>query len=230
MKGPLFYAKILLFGEYGIIKDSKGLAIPYNSYQGSLIISDDNSDKALESNDKLRAFYKYLEDLNDEDVSLRLEEMKRDIERNMHFDSSIATAGGSDGGNDDPGNVLIAGSTVYDNASDADKQAFQALLALPDPELVGYLLNNQTPDPALQRVVAARAVDDVAAAQSSNRQGDCESAGLVEGVRRIETAIARPAVAKVPTPASNTCCISNRQISEINLIGTVARIRKVCHR
>ena len=32
MKGPLFYAKILLFGEYGIIKDSKGLAIPYNSY------------------------------------------------------------------------------------------------------------------------------------------------------------------------------------------------------
>ena len=25
MKGPLFYAKILLFGEYGIIKDSKGL-------------------------------------------------------------------------------------------------------------------------------------------------------------------------------------------------------------
>ena len=31
MKGPLFYAKILLFGEYGIIKDSKGLSIPYNS-------------------------------------------------------------------------------------------------------------------------------------------------------------------------------------------------------
>ena len=36
MKGPLFYAKILLFGEYGIIKDSKGLAIPYNSYKGAL--------------------------------------------------------------------------------------------------------------------------------------------------------------------------------------------------
>ena len=36
MKGPLFYAKILLFGEYGIIKDSKGLAIPFNSYKGAL--------------------------------------------------------------------------------------------------------------------------------------------------------------------------------------------------
>ena len=41
----------------------------------------------------------------------------------------------------------------YDAASAADKEAFQALLALPDPELVGYLLNNETPDPALQRVV-----------------------------------------------------------------------------
>ena len=34
MKGPLFYAKILLF-EYGIIKDSKGLSIPYNYYRGA---------------------------------------------------------------------------------------------------------------------------------------------------------------------------------------------------
>ena len=89
MKGPLFYAKILLFGEYGIIKDSKGLAIPYNSYQGSLIISDDLTEKSRESNEKLRAFYAYLKELNDPDISLRLDEMKRDIERNMHFDSSI---------------------------------------------------------------------------------------------------------------------------------------------
>ena len=44
MKGPLFYAKILLFGEYGIIKDSKGLAIPYNTYQGALKKSDELSE------------------------------------------------------------------------------------------------------------------------------------------------------------------------------------------
>lgn len=89
MKGPLFYAKILLFGEYGIIKDSKGLAIPYNSYQGSLIISEDPSPKAVESNKKLKAFYDYLKGLDDSLVTLRLEEMKRDIDQNMHFDSSI---------------------------------------------------------------------------------------------------------------------------------------------
>ena len=36
MKGPLFYSKILLFGEYGIIQDSKGLSFPYNFYNGAL--------------------------------------------------------------------------------------------------------------------------------------------------------------------------------------------------
>ena len=89
MNGPLFYAKILLFGEYGIIKDSKGLAIPYNSYQGALIISDDTSEKATDSNKKLKEFYHYLENLNDPDIILRLDELKNDIDRNMHFDSSI---------------------------------------------------------------------------------------------------------------------------------------------
>lgn len=89
MKGPLFYAKILLFGEYGIIKDSKGLAIPYNSYQGALKASKNLSAKAKNSNQKLQAFYTYLEGLKSTDVDLRLEEFKQDIEKGMYFDSSI---------------------------------------------------------------------------------------------------------------------------------------------
>ena len=89
MNGPLFYAKILLFGEYGIIKDSKGLAIPYNSYQGALIISDDTTEKAKDSNQKLSEFYLYLLQLKDPEIQLRLDELKVDIDRNMHFDSSI---------------------------------------------------------------------------------------------------------------------------------------------
>lgn len=44
MKGPLFYSKILLFGEYGIIKDSKGLSIPYNFYNGALKVDENLSD------------------------------------------------------------------------------------------------------------------------------------------------------------------------------------------
>ncbi|MCK5815985.1 MAG: mevalonate kinase [Flavobacteriaceae bacterium] len=89
MKGPLFYAKILLFGEYGIIKDSKGLAIPYNSYQGALKTSDKLSETAKESNLNLLKFHEYLVDLKTELVHFRLDEFKTDIDCGMYFDSSI---------------------------------------------------------------------------------------------------------------------------------------------
>lgn len=92
MKGPLFYAKILLFGEYGIIKDSKGLAIPYNTYQGSLAKSMDVKNpslKAIDSNKKLQKFYQYLSKIDTSLVEFRLSEIKLDIDNGMYFDSSI---------------------------------------------------------------------------------------------------------------------------------------------
>ncbi len=87
-KGPLFYAKILLFGEYGIIKDSKGLAIPYNSFQGALK-SSNNSITAKESNENLKRLYTHLKTLDRNVVSFRLEELKLDIDNGLYFDSSI---------------------------------------------------------------------------------------------------------------------------------------------
>ncbi len=89
MKGPLFYAKILLFGEYGIIKDSKGLAIPYNSYQGALKKSENISKEAEKSNNNLERFYLYLSNLNTDLVVFNLEDFKADVEEGMYFDSSI---------------------------------------------------------------------------------------------------------------------------------------------
>ena len=89
MKGPLFYAKILLFGEYGIIKDSKGLAIPYNFYQGALKVSENLKGIAKESNSNLLKFYQYLSSLDTNLTHFRLEELKKDIDRGMYFDSSI---------------------------------------------------------------------------------------------------------------------------------------------
>ena len=89
MKGPLFYAKILLFGEYGIIKDSKGLAIPYNSFQGALKLDGTNSEVAQKSNQNLWKFYEYLTSVDTNVVSFRLDEMKNDLEQGMYFDSSI---------------------------------------------------------------------------------------------------------------------------------------------
>lgn len=89
MKGPLFYAKILLFGEYGIIKDSKGLAIPYNSYKGALKSVSDPSDEAVDSNKNLALFCQYLKNLNTNLVEFDLDALSKDIEGGMYFDSSI---------------------------------------------------------------------------------------------------------------------------------------------
>ena len=46
--------------------------------------------------------------------------------------------------------------THYDLASDTEKAAFQALLALPDPDVVGYLLHRQEPESEDIAVVVAR--------------------------------------------------------------------------
>ena len=89
MKGPLFYAKILLFGEYGIIKDSKGLAIPYNSFQGALKKNDNLDVASRSSNENLSKFLDYLKGLSTDLVQFRLEELERDIKAGMYFDSSI---------------------------------------------------------------------------------------------------------------------------------------------
>jgi mevalonate kinase len=92
MKGPLFYSKILLFGEYGIIKDSKGLSIPYNFYNGALKVDENPSVEAIQSNESLRRFVTYLENLQQEQpelVTFNMEVLKTDVERGMYFDSSI---------------------------------------------------------------------------------------------------------------------------------------------
>jgi mevalonate kinase len=92
MKGPLFYSKILLFGEYGIIKDSKGLSIPYNFYNGALKVEDNPSAEAIKSNQSLERFSIHLEKIQLEQATLvqfDLETLKQDISNGMFFDSSI---------------------------------------------------------------------------------------------------------------------------------------------
>ncbi|WP_299182998.1 mevalonate kinase [uncultured Aquimarina sp.] len=90
MKGPLFYSKILLFGEYGIIKDSKGLSIPYNFFKGALKVSDNPDEQATKSNKSLIDFTSYLESVQDKNiVEFDLERLKNDVASGMYFDSSI---------------------------------------------------------------------------------------------------------------------------------------------
>ncbi|MFT4838805.1 MAG: mevalonate kinase [Nonlabens sp.] len=92
MKGPLFYSKILLFGEYGIIKDSKGLSIPYNFYNGALKISEELTDASAQSNKNLERLTVHIESLQESDKEFPqfdISSLRSDVNAGMYFDSSI---------------------------------------------------------------------------------------------------------------------------------------------
>ncbi|WP_452229690.1 MULTISPECIES: mevalonate kinase family protein [unclassified Lacinutrix] len=89
MKGPLFYSKILLFGEYGIIKDSKGLSIPYSFYNGALKMDDNPSEEAVKSNASLKNFVSHLKEIKEDVVVFNLNKLEEDVQAGMYFDSSI---------------------------------------------------------------------------------------------------------------------------------------------
>ncbi|WP_034260761.1 mevalonate kinase family protein [Altibacter lentus] len=92
MRGPLFYSKILLFGEYGIIKDSKGLSIPYNFYKGALKIDESKTVATHGSNQSLKRFTDYLAQLQAENpnlVTFDIAALQQDVDKGLYFDSSI---------------------------------------------------------------------------------------------------------------------------------------------
>ena len=62
-KNEIFYGKVILFGEYGIIFDSMALTIPFTHYHGELSFSNKNDsykytdyDFAVNSNNQIRDF------------------------------------------------------------------------------------------------------------------------------------------------------------------------------
>jgi len=117
MKGPLFYSKILLFGEYGIIKDSKGLSIPYNFYNGALKMEDNASETAIKSNEGLKRFVVFLKTVDTSLVNFDFEKLQQDVHAGMYFDSSIPQGYG----------VGSSGALV---AAIYDKYAFEKITVL----------------------------------------------------------------------------------------------------
>ena len=80
MTNPLFYAKILLFGEYGIIEDSQGLTLSYSFYKGALKFSSLQSDFEKESNESLKKYANYLKDLELPDAyTINISALQKDI-------------------------------------------------------------------------------------------------------------------------------------------------------
>lgn len=92
IKESLFYAKILLFGEYGIIEDSMGLSIPYSFYKGKLIMPGKGEKVSAASNESLKKFHHFLENISrsgELHCELDLPRFLEDIGKGMHFDSDI---------------------------------------------------------------------------------------------------------------------------------------------
>lgn len=92
MKGPLFYSKILLFGEHAINKGSRGLSIPYNFLKGALKLDGKESEPAQKSNTNLKRFVSHLERLQLDQpdlVTFDMAQLKADLDAGMYFDSSI---------------------------------------------------------------------------------------------------------------------------------------------
>lgn len=95
MKNPgnTFYAKIILFGEYGIIFDGMALTIPFAHMQGKFRFSDNysftNLDLARQSNGHLRKYCRHLQKNTELSELLNLDSFKNDLEKGLYFESTI---------------------------------------------------------------------------------------------------------------------------------------------
>ncbi|KAF5074161.1 hypothetical protein DSECCO2_183730 [anaerobic digester metagenome] len=95
-KTGIFYAKILLFGEYSILCDSMGLTIPYTHFRGELsFIKQDkytDYDFAVSSNRLLKEYASYLRGLRENGTLLcdfDVDAFEKDIAESLYFESTI---------------------------------------------------------------------------------------------------------------------------------------------
>lgn len=86
-----FSAKILLFGEYSVIRSSKALAIPYSLFDGKLVFPKDK-DKGRGVDNELQAFSRYIKSLKEKgSLSFDFDDksFSFDVSGGIIFDSSI---------------------------------------------------------------------------------------------------------------------------------------------
>ncbi|MBW6490048.1 MAG: hypothetical protein K0B15_02525 [Lentimicrobium sp.] len=95
-RSGIFYAKILLFGEYSILCDSMALTIPYTHFRGELsFIKEDkytDYDFAVSSNRLLKEYAVYLRELKEKGDLLcdfDIDALDNDIQHSLYFESTI---------------------------------------------------------------------------------------------------------------------------------------------
>lgn len=90
-----FPAKILLFGEYGLVAGGSGLAIPYTKFGGSFKMIEGQAGTVMSvSNQNLKRLFAYLMSRNSDFGFFNLARFERDIKEGLWFDSNIPRAYG----------------------------------------------------------------------------------------------------------------------------------------
>jgi len=92
-----FHSKILLFGEYGILKGSMGLAIPYSNYSGTLVQPDEDSilsHKQLESNSVIKKLALKISQIEPFAFKEQIKVFLEDALLGLYFDSTIPNSYG----------------------------------------------------------------------------------------------------------------------------------------
>jgi len=92
----VFYAKIMLFGEYSVICNSMGLTIPYAHFKGELGFLNKyrytDYDFAIDSNKMLREYHAHLsnlQEIGELKCTLDLDHFLKDINKSLFFESTI---------------------------------------------------------------------------------------------------------------------------------------------
>ncbi len=96
INSPLYYSKLMLFGEYSVILGSRAITVPYGHFKGELSFISDvkytDYDFAIQSN---KALDKYATELQAIDMfenisdSIDLAGFRKDIKKGLFFESSI---------------------------------------------------------------------------------------------------------------------------------------------
>ncbi|WP_185850322.1 mevalonate kinase family protein [Blattabacterium cuenoti] len=92
MRKKFFPAKILLFGEYGVMENSVGISIPHNFYTGSLEFHTKFNKEILCSNYEIKKYYSFLSIIEKKRknlIKLNLKNFYEDLRKGIFFHSNI---------------------------------------------------------------------------------------------------------------------------------------------
>lgn len=129
LQNKSFCSKILLFGEYSIIKDSMGLAIPYHLFEGRLAFPRDEQSVSKRGVDhELKAFSQYIKQIQknatkENSFNFDVTSFEFDLSQGLYFDSTIPQGFGV-------GSSGALCAALYDRYGSSNQELFQNILQM----------------------------------------------------------------------------------------------------